>query len=218
MTKTIICVVAGILFACNLYLGYKYKQMENAASIIADKYSAISVKEERISNKLKTYTLIQQAMENTEVPPIAVKNISKESFMLSDLDTSSSAPTLCFRFKETHCDACIQHAIRMLNECTATIPNRIIVLSGYSNFTHFAAFESSQNQNISTYNIEEIPCWEVDGIEQSYFFILHQGRIHNLFIPLKEDNNYTDNYIHTLLHKYWEGDSCTENHSSTELH
>lgn len=216
--KKIICVMIGVLLICNIFLCYKYRQLKNLSINVADKYSTISIHEERISEKLKTYILIQQAMENTVPPDVVVKNAKKDSCLLAELAPPQSAPILCFRFKESHCDACIQHTIRRLNEYAAIIPQKIIVLSGYANFNHFAAFESSQNKNLSIYNVEHIPHWEIEDIEQSYFFVLHEGRIHSPFIPLKEDNNYTDRYIHTLIHKFWEESSCSKEYQSNVLY
>lgn len=204
MAKTVLYIFTVSLVVLNLSLIYRYDKLKQASTLIADEYGHVLVKEKRVSNKMKKYSIFQQAMEGYKIPEIIIKNEEKDSLSFSSLFCDYTNPVLCFRFKDTHCDACIQHAIRMLNSISPKISHQIIVLSGYTNFRQFKAFESSQRGKLKTYNIEDISCWDIDNIEQSYFFILKDGKIHNVFIPLKEDDNYTQDYINTLIHKYWE--------------
>lgn len=206
-----------LLLISSIYLNFKYHNLENMAKTITDRYLSIKVKDERMSNKLKKYALIQQSMENVDIPNFVIKDGSNKSIILSELTNNKDDAILCFRFKEYHCDACVQYIIRLLDDISEVIPEKIVILCGYSNFNQFAAFESCKNKNIAVYNIGDIPEWKVDNIEQSYFFILYQGKICNVFIPLKEDSDYMQKYIHTLLYKYWGEHSCTENYLSSEL-
>ena len=212
--KKSIQILIGILVICNIIASIKYYRLKNEAIDIAEKFSTIQIKEERISQKLKTYTMYQQALEGICIPAIQIQNSQKEINFLSELKLHDDEPTLCFRFKDTHCDACVQQAVRILNEISSFIPNKIILLSGYKNFTHFTAFESCQKEEITTYNIKDIPEWEIESLDQSDFFVCHNGRIHNIFIPIKEDDSYTIDYIHTLLHKYW--NLCNDSEHSTK--
>ncbi|WP_459684801.1 hypothetical protein [Viscerimonas tarda] len=51
----------------------------------------------------------------------------------------------------------------------------------------------------------------LDEQEQPYFFILNGNlSMRNVFIPTKEDSNYTADYLDCLGHKYWH--SSHENH------
>lgn len=201
--KKIIYLTMAILLVCNIYIGIKYDKLRHEANIISEKYASLFIKEERISQKLKTFSILQQTMEGCDIPNVMIKNSDKESLLLSSLPQNATDAVLCFRFKETHCDACIQNTIRLLNEISTSLQGKIAILCGYTNFIHFAAFESKQNKNIAIYNVENITCLDIDKIEQSYFFIIQNGKIHNIFIPLKEDNKYIHEYIHILLHKYW---------------
>ena len=185
-------------------MGFKYYMLKHEAESISDKYASLAIKEERVSQKLKTYSIFQQTLEGVDIPNVTIQNRDKDLVTLSSLPQDSTDAILCFRFKDTHCDACIQHAIRLLNEIPTSIQRKIVVLCGYTNYVHFAAFESKQKKEIRTYNVEEIKHWDIDQIEQSYFFVIQNGKIHNVFIPLKEDDKYTQEYIHSLLHKYWE--------------
>lgn len=130
-------------------------------------------------------------------------NREKDSLTLSSLCKNVTDTIFCFRFKDTHCEACIQHAMRLLNSIAEKNHGKIVVLCGYTNYVHFAAFVSKQNNEMLVYNIENIKGWDIDQIEQSYFFIINDRKVHNVFIPLKEDDEYTQHYIHVLLHKYW---------------
>lgn len=202
--KHIIYLSFAFLLICNVYIGLKYYKLRDNSSYIADKYASISVKEERISQKLKTYSIYQQTMEGCNIPNVIIGNREKDSLTLFSLSQNTTENILCFRFKDTHCDACIQYAMRLLNEVVEKIKGKIVVLSGYTNYTHFAAFASKQKSKISTYNIQNIKDWNIDQIEQSYFFIINDGKIHNVFVPLKEDEIYTQNYIDAMIYKYWE--------------
>ncbi len=217
MKKSIYLIIA-LLVIFNIYTSVRYYRLKKEAMNVADKYSSIQIKEERNSQKLKTYALFQQTLEGISVPSLKVQNSQKEIMYLSEIETATNKPVLCFRFKDTHCDACVQQAVRILNEISSLIPDKIVLLSGYRNFAHFAAFESCQKEKISTYNVKDIPDWEIDTLDQSYFFVLYDNRIHNVFIPLKEDKNYTVEYIHTLLHKYWEESSCSEECQLNGMH
>ena len=216
--KKSIYFIRALLVVFNIYVSVIYYRLKKEAMNITDKYSTIQIKEERKSQKLKTYAMFQQTLEGISVPPLKVQNSQKEIMYQSEIVTDTNKPTLCFRFKDTHCDACVQQAVRILNEISALIPDEIILLSGYRNFTHFAAFGSCQKEKISTYNVKDIPSWEIDSLDQSYFFVLYNDHIHNVFMPLKEDNNYTVEYIHTLLHKYWKESSCSEECHLNGLH
>lgn len=188
--------------ACNIFIGIKYYRLKDSASSIAAKYASLSVKEERISQKLKTYSIYQQTMEGYNIPNVMISNREKDSLALSSLFQNTKDAILCFRFKDTHCDACVQHAMRLLNDAIEKVHIRTVVLCGYTNYVHFAAFESKQKSEISIYNIENIKDWDIDQIEQSYFFIMNGGRVSQVFIPLKEDDEYTQRYISILSHKY----------------
>ncbi len=201
--KKIRLILVTVLAIFNLCLIYRYSQLKQTSTLIAEEYSQILVKEERVSQKLKAYSIYQHAMEGVDIPDIMIRKENNDSLSLSSLIDECGGPILCFRFKDSHCDACIQHAIRMLHKISTDIPQQIVILSGYTNLLQFKAFESSQKRKLTTYNIEDIPCWDIDAIEQSYFFVLKGDKIHNVFIPLKEDNNYTQDYIHTLMHRYW---------------
>lgn len=195
---------------------YRYKKLEESAKYIADKYSTLNITGNRINENLKLFSLYQQKYENSAIPIIDNPENEKyfyNTFNLGDINNTQ----LCFRFKETHCDACVQKTLSLINEIEKLFPVEIIILCSYANYNQFAAFKSKQSNNIQIVNVKEIS-WDVDSIEQSYFFVIDQGRIHNLFIPLKEDWNYVKKYIHTLFHKYWEESSCSEECQLNGLH
>ena len=193
--------LALIIF--NLCLLLRHYSLKQKSITIAREYSKTLVKEERISQKIKKYSIFQQIMEGTDFPEITIDKGRGDSLLLSSLLNAYDVPVLCFRFKDSHCDACIQHAIRLLNKISKDSQCQIVVMSGYANFRQFKAFENSQNGKLVTYNIEDIECWEIDDIEQIYFFVFKDGKIHNVFVPLKEDEIYMQNYINSMIQKYW---------------
>lgn len=215
MKKYTYLVIIALLL-CNLILIYQYKGLEKSAHSIADKYSTLSVTENRINNNLKSFSLYHQEYENSIMPIIKFRR-DETLFHDSIHLYNTKEPLFCFRFKETHCDACIQKTLTLLNEINRNFPVRIIVLCSFTNYNQFAAFRSRQSNNIKILNIEEIS-WNVDTIEQSYFFIIQKGYIHNLFVPLKEDWDYVKKYIQIIRHKYWEESSCSEECQLNGLH
>lgn len=215
--KKYIYLIVIILLLCNISIIHQYKKLEESANQIADKYSTLNITENRISKNLKLFSLYQQKYENSEMPIIDEYQKSENSFFDSINSGITMKTQLCFRFKETHCDACVQKTLNLINEIAESFPIEISVLCSFTNYNQFAAFKSKQSYNIRIINIKEIS-WDVDSIEHSYFFVIDQGRIHNLFIPLKEDWNYVKKYIHTIQHKYWEESSCSEECQLNGMH
>lgn len=72
------------------------------------------------------------------------------------------------------------------------------------NTRQFVAFSKAQNKRLSVYNVTRI-AWEVDEFDEPYFFVVSKDRkVHNLFVPLKEDERLTERYMHEVQQKYWE--------------
>ena len=206
--KKYIYTICIVLLLCNIFLLLQYKKLEESANIIADKYSTSSITERRINENLKHFSLLYQKYENSTVPLIEeYKN--ETSFYESISNKDSGNIHLCYRFKETHCDACIQKTLTLINEIEKNFPVKIIILCSYANYNQFAAFRSKQSKNIQIVNIKDI-AWEIDSLEQSYFFIIQKGRIQNLFIPLKEDWNYVMKYIQIIQNKFGDNLSIKE--------
>lgn len=145
---------------------------------------------------------LQHEMENKSLPEISIGNTQQgDSLRFTDIFKGNNA-TICFRFKESHCDACVQNGMMLLNQVCKQSGQRIVVLCSFVNSHQFLAFSKSQNKLMSLYNIDHLP-WVADKIEEPYFFIVTEGKkIHNFFVPIKEKEELTHTYIHALLHKY----------------
>ena len=201
--KYLLYTVLAIFIISNVYLLIKLIKTEQTLEYITEKYTLLSIKEERSSFHLKNNANIQHRMEQIPLPEVSIKNVkNKEDITLKTLCKEDSI-LVFFRFKETHCDACIQSTLNLLKKFLSEheIFN-IIILSGYANIRQFSAFAQSQSNKMKVYNVENIP-WQVDEIDEPYFFVVTKGKyVNNVFIPLKEDNIYTENYINMLLNKY----------------
>lgn len=191
-------VLIVFLLFCNVYVLWKYELLKATADDIAEKYSVLSIREERVSSKLKKYNNYQQWLNGCVIPSIEVLDSKGDSITFASIDEEQKG-CLFFRFKETHCDACVMGILQLLKQTVLTNERKIVVLCGYSNAMQFFAFGKNR-KNILVYNIEELP-WELDYMDESYFFTISDGKICDVFVPLKDDFVYLQDYIECMSQK-----------------
>lgn len=204
MKRTLIYLVIGLLIVVNIVLLFRLQKTKTLTERVSDQYAKMSIEEERNSTKLARNMLLQHMAENVTLPIVKSLNpYSGDTILLSDI-LKQEENTLCFRIKETHCDACVQHGLRLLKQVSEEPGSNIVVLCGFMNTRQFVAFSKAQNKRLSVYNVTRI-AWEVDEFDEPYFFVVSKdGKVHNLFVPLKEDERLTERYMHEVQQKYWE--------------
>ena len=213
MKKLIFLLVAFVLLllAFNVVILNKYKKTLAESELLIDRYNDLSAREARESSILKKQAILQQVAETMLLSDIEFKSPKNNSNVKLSALLKSGNPKLFFRFKETDCDACVQSSLRLIEETTAHMPrSEIVILSGYKNARQFYAY--AEQQLISVYNADNLPT-VLDEQEQPYFFVMDSNlRMQNVFIPTKEDVNYTADYLNCVSHKYWPHSHDEHNH------
>lgn len=198
-----ILVILLLLF--NAIIVIKYNNEKKKYQILMENFSVLSIKESRQSNTLKKFAIFQQNIESGLFPDIKLKEAKGKRIINFSSILKSNDPVLFFRFKETNCDACIQEAMIMLHEIPSSYsPSvKIVILCSYSNVRQFYAFANEEKEEFEVYNVDSLPLY-IDKLENPYFFVMNQDmRIRNIFIPLKDDSQYTKDYLKCVTNKYW---------------
>lgn len=109
---------------------------------------------------------------------------------------------------DKHCEACIQHCFDQLEKIfKEKIDQNVILLCNFRNSRHFIAF--TQNLKIPIkyiYNLNgqtlNLPIEAV--VDKPLFWIMNSELCsRQLFVPIKEINGYTANYLTHILNRYW---------------
>jgi hypothetical protein len=187
-----------LLLVLNIVILIKHKENKEESQLLFEQYNEVSAK----GIMLKQQGAFQQAAEAVVLPDMELKSPKDNSRIKLSSLLKDGHPKLFFRFRETDCDACVQHSLDLIKEAANRIPGEdIIILSGYKNVRQFYAY--TKTQKLSTYNIED-QSLPLDTQEQPYFFIIaDHARIQNVFVPLKGDKGYTADYLSMMKNKYW---------------
>lgn len=202
--KTYLIILLILTALVIVILFFKLDKLKETYRNLYIEFSVLSIKESRDSNTLEEYSLLQQDSESRPLMDIELKDAkTKNTVQLSSL-LKKDCPVLFFRFKETNCDACILQAIRMLKEIKVHSPKEnIVILCGYKNVRYFYAYANEEKNDFGVYNIDSLPL-PIDKSDNPYFFIMTNDRvIRNIFIPLKNNRQYTQDYLKCMADKYW---------------
>lgn len=175
----VVIVFAGIL-AAKMVMPKIAKNSE--LDLIIDEYTDI---ENRTNDKvLKDFSIISE---------------KKDTLLLSGL---LSHPKLIYRFSELHCDSCIIHEFENLRRKIVKEEldqNNIIILCYYEDPRNLNIFKRiNKLQNFEIFNLmnNNIGDLVIDSMGVPYFFVIdNELKIDNTFIPLKEANQRTNNYL-----------------------
>lgn len=153
---------------------------------------------------LKKFILFQQQVEGTECENFKIKSIKDQTELTIDQLMKNYQNVLCFRFKETDCDACISRIQRILTSGSKRFPQKsIIILSGYRNVRHFYAYAQTINSSIDVYNVDSLPI-SLDNKSMPFFFVLtREKKVQNVFLPNEKDPDLTIRYMDIIREKYW---------------
>ncbi len=146
---------------------------------------------------IEQYSIVENKTNDKIIRNFPIINEKGETLLLSSLLTSNK---LIYRFSELHCDSCIIKEFENLRKCIATEGlKNIIILCYYQNPRNLNIFKRiNRLQDFEIYNLVDNNIGELE-LENSgvpYFFVLNKEfKISNTFIPLKEANQRTDDYL-----------------------
>lgn len=193
-----------LLILANIVLLKKYRELKAYSLSVTEKYEQLSVKHTKVKAALKENTVIQRVTEAMLCPDVTlIDPRTKSNTRLSEL-VKEGNPLLFFRFKDTDCDACVQHALHVLKNIALKLHDQqMIILSGYKNVRQFYAFAAHEKKSFKVFNADELSILP-DNYEKPYFFMLNGSmELKDVFFYVKEDTEVTSDYLQSIHHKYW---------------
>jgi len=150
------------------------------------KYDGLSIKELRSSTEIQKNAICQQVGESMHLYDLNLHDASKrKTVKISSL--LNNGPQLFFRFRESHCDVCINNIFDLLKNTSISFPlDHIVVICGYSNTAQFRSYVTNNDINAPIYNMVDSLPLPMEGMDYPYFFVMDKNRIvQNAFIPIK---------------------------------
>lgn len=132
-----------------------------------------------------------------------LKDINGVEFPLNKMLKSKK---IVFRYSELHCDACVDVQIKSLKKYKEKIGStNILILADYDNIKNLILFKRLNSIKLPVYKLSEKLNIELEKQNVPYFFVLDTNFVaKDFFIPIKEIENYTDNYLEIISKKHFE--------------
>lgn len=206
MRKDFMIAVCGIvlLIILNIVLLFQLKSEKVYTQAISERHNEQLSKEQLKSQLLFRNLFYQYESEALHIVDFSLKDIeTRDSFFVSSL--IENKPILLFRFKETHCDLCVNKFMELLKKVPDDFPaQNLVVLCGYANVHEYRTFVRKNNLRMPIFNVREIPDLPIEKKSSPYFFVLDsEMRIKNMFIPDEDEPDNMNKYLAFVKNKYW---------------
>ncbi len=153
---------------------------------------------------LKEYRFNEVILSGTKMSAdFNVVDIGENKKKISEVISDN---TLILRYSEMHCEVCVDSIVKRLNVYKDSIGlQNIVLLTTSQNFGYMRRFKKINRIPFGIYNIDEALDSVLVDIGMPYLFVYStlSKRINNMFIPQKEDPQLTDEYLHSILMKYY---------------
>ena len=114
--------------------------------------------------------------------------------------------TLILRYSEMNCDVCVDSIVKRLNAYKDSIGlSNIVLLTTSQNSGYIKRFRKINKISFSIYNMGEVLDSILIDIGMPYLFVYssNNDRINNVFVPQRENQPLTNEYLHSILMKYY---------------
>jgi hypothetical protein len=147
---------------------------------------------------------IQYQSENS-----IINNIVGYTEQTKEIDLKSllsDSIKLVFRFHERNCNACVEQALKSLMEFNAKIGvNNILIITSYQDIRKMKIFVQQYAPGIQIFNVNEDINIPLDKWDTPYFFVTDNTlKAQLVFIPIKEIQNYTWEYLNIIYQRYFQ--------------
>ncbi|ADV43356.1 hypothetical protein [Bacteroides helcogenes] len=199
----IIFVLISVLMFCNVYT---YLQCKKAHKIQTFLYRLNEESGRQIGylNGMKECRITELFLNGKIIPTnMVVMDMEKHKLNLPDVIKNNM---LILRYSEMHCNVCIDSIIARLNAYKDLIGlNNIILLTTSKSSNYIRQFKKMNKVSFEIYNMDRMADSIFVDIGMPYLFIYtsNDKRINNMFIPQKEDSKLTDEYLRSILIKYY---------------
>lgn len=206
MKKTQSIILYLLLFICigfNMLLYIKLKDLKKEKYIIETNFSNAQNWNTKL-DLIYQNKRIEQLSEDLPFPNLMIWDQKGDYIYLADY--LSASKKLVFYFNEYNCDLCTQNALQKLKKFSKEIgEHNIMAIANYADARHFRAFCNSEKLPFPIFNANgqslNLPIVNVD---MPFFCLLDKGMTsQQIFIPIKEIEEYTSNYLSTMNKKYW---------------
>lgn len=199
----LIIIIVFFLVLSNIYGYIRYKEIHEVQSFLYElkKDSDIKIGE---LGALKECRANEILLSGIEIPlEVEVINIQGYKRKLSDIISNN---TLVLRYSEMHCDVCIDSIVSKLSIYQDSIGlHNIILFTSTENLKYVKKFKRINNIHFDIYSISNALDSVLVDIGMPYLFVYSftNKRINNVFVPQKENAKFTDEYLHSILLKYY---------------
>ncbi|GAL68434.1 hypothetical protein [Jejuia pallidilutea] len=183
---TLIVVVFIIGCTLSVYLLFKYKS-PNERELIIDYYN-----------------LVEDKVNKATLHDIPLINEERDTISISQL---VGLKKLIYRISDLHCNSCVLNEFENLKSILSKYnieSNNIVIIGFYQNLRHLKIFRRiNRLENFEIYNLLDSNIGlEADILDMPYFFVLNKNlSVESTFIPTKDANQKTQNYLISSLNK-----------------
>lgn len=199
----LIIILVSFLVLSNIYGYIRYKEIHEVQSFLYElkKDSDIKIGELGALKECRTNEIL---LNGIEIPlEVEVVNMQGYKRKLSDIMSNN---TLVLRYSEMHCDVCIDSIVSKLSIYQDSIGlHNIILFTSTENLKYVKKFKRVNNIHFDIYSISNALDSVLVDIGMPYLFVYSftNKRINNVFVPQKENEKFTDEYLHSILLKYY---------------
>lgn len=199
----LIIIIVFFLVLSNIYGYIRYREIHEVQSFLYElkKDSDIKIGELGALKECRTNEILLNGIEI----PLEVEVINMQGYKrkLSDIISNN---TLVLRYSEMHCDVCIDSIVSKLSIYQDSIGlHNIILFTSTENLKYVKKFKRVNNIHFDIYSISNALDSVLVDIGMPYLFVYSftNKRINNVFVPQKENEKFTDEYLHSILLKYY---------------
>lgn len=199
----LIIIIVFFLVLSNIYGYIRYREIHEVQSFLYElkKDSDIKIGELGVLKECRANEIL---LSGIEIPlEVEVVNMQGYKRKLSDIMSNN---TLVLRYSEMHCDVCIDSIVSKLSIYQDSIGlHNIILFTSTENLKYVKKFKRVNNIHFDIYSISNALDSVLVDIGMPYLFVYSftNKRINNVFVPQKENEKFTDEYLHSILLKYY---------------
>lgn len=200
-------ILFGLLFVVLAFSNlYNYIQFQKAREVQTVLYKLKTEADVKLANlgALEDSRTCEMLLNGTRV--CAGLNVVDLQYREKKISDVISDNTLILHYSEMNCDVCVDSIIKRLNVYKDSIGlSNIVLLTTSQNLGYTRRFKKINKISFGIYNMGKVLDSILVDIGMPYLFVYSSNneRINNVFVPQKENLRLTDEYLHSVLMKYY---------------
>lgn len=134
---------------------------------------------------------------------VNITDLDKNNLYLNDIIKNN--PTFVLRISDLYCEECTRSILLKLMRLTqgTNFENNIIIFASYQNKRALSIYLDNLGVKYPVYITENLPL-ACEKLNYPYCFMINKnGTIFHTFIPDKNQNQISNNYLETIKNKYF---------------